>query len=75
MGKGWRRLLAVMVVLVALASSMAPAWRISGATDPRLPGDNQRASRRTSAPAGTTTSRSSPTATILPARTTSVPRG
>lgn len=37
-----------MVVLVALASSMAPAWRISGATDPRLPGDAQRASHRTS---------------------------
>ena len=38
-----------LIVAVTLLSGVAPAWRISGLTDPRLPDDASRAGRRTSA--------------------------
>ena len=38
-----------LIVLATLLFGVAPAWRISGLTDPRLPDDASRAGRRTSA--------------------------
>ena len=38
-----------LILLVTLLFGVAPAWRISGLTDPRVPDDASRAGRRTSA--------------------------
>ena len=38
-----------LVLLVTLVFGVAPAWKVSGTTDPRLPDDSSRSGRRTAA--------------------------